>query len=178
MRTTAFPAFAATVLGAILFTSGCMGLNIGTGGGGDAGSATSGSGPDGGGSQGVDCVTESTTGATICTGNSACPSVAVDHDVYPDCGYRVVGANATLDIECACQDGMLCPVGIASTCAEASQMLQDQTESTVCQQVSEGRCSKGTGTGSTGGSSAQSNCNADCEQKCAGAPACIAECGC
>ncbi len=163
-------------LGSILL-SGCMGMNLGTGSNSSGGGAATGTASDGGGPTGVDCVTEATTGATICTGNSSCPSVSVDHDVYPDCGYRVVGQNATLDIECACQDGMLCPVGIASSCEEASQMLQNQTESTVCEQVSEGRCSKGTG-GTTGSSGAQSNCNASCESECAGAPACIAQCGC
>ena len=155
---------------------GCMGMNIGTGSNSDAGTA-SGTASDAGGPTGVDCVTESTTGATICTGNSSCPNVSVDHDIYPDCGFRVVGQNATLDIECACQDGMLCPVGIASSCAEAAQMLQNQTEATVCEQVSEGRCSQGTGA-SSGGSSTQNNCNADCEAQCAGAPACISACGC
>ena len=162
---------------ASMLLSGCMGMNIGTGSNADAGAAT-GTASDAGGPTGVDCVTESTTGATICTGNSSCPDVKVDHDVYPDCGFRVVGQNATLDIECACQDGMLCPVGIASSCSEAAQMLQNQTESTVCEQVSEGRCSQGSGTGSTGSSGSQSTCNADCEAKCAGAPACISACGC
>src|SRR5215472_14151454 len=108
---------------ATILLPGCMGMNIGTGSNSDAGGAT-GAATDGGASTGVDCVTESTTGATICTGNTSCPSVSVDHDVYPDCGYRVVGKNATLDIECACQDGMLCPVGVAASCEEASQMLQ------------------------------------------------------
>ena len=157
-------------------TSGCVGFNLGTGsGGGDAGSS-SGTASDGG-AQGVDCIVEATTGATLCTGNSSCGSLAVDHDVYPDCGFRVVGQNVTLDIECACTGGMLCPVGVASSCSEASTMLQNQSESVVCAQVSEGRCSAGTGTASSGGA-AQNNCNANCEAKCAGAPACIASCGC
>ncbi|MGH7283155.1 MAG: hypothetical protein ACRELY_16640 [Polyangiaceae bacterium] len=155
-----------------------MGLNLGTGSNAADAGDTSGTASDGGGSTGVDCVTESSTGATICTGNTSCQSVTVDHDVYPDCGFRVVGANATLDIECACQDGMLCPVGVAASCEEAATMLQNQTESTVCEQVSEGRCSQGTGGGSSGSGGAQNNCNANCESECAGAPACIAACGC
>ncbi|HEX7665580.1 MAG TPA: hypothetical protein VF407_13735, partial [Polyangiaceae bacterium] len=64
--------------------AGCVGMNIGTGSSSssDAGtSTTSGTASDGGGSTGVDCVTESTTGATICTSTSQCPSVSVDHDV-------------------------------------------------------------------------------------------------
>ncbi len=164
---------------ACLATSGCVGFNLGTGSDDttDAGT-TSTDTTDGGGSTGVDCITESTTGATLCTGNSSCGTLAVDHDVYPDCGFRVVGANATLDIECACQDGNLCPVGIASSCTEASTMLQDQSEQTVCAQISEGRCSQplGSSTGTTG--AAQNACNANCESTCAGAPACIAACGC
>ncbi|MEO8797088.1 MAG: hypothetical protein ABI551_04315 [Polyangiaceae bacterium] len=163
--------------------SGCVGMNIGTGSTGSGSSsgpsadAATGTAPDGGGATGVDCITESTTGATICSGTTQCPSVTVDHDIYPDCGFRVVGANATLDLECACDEGMLCPLGIASSCAEAATMLQNQTEATVCQQISEGRCSRGTGTASSSGGS-NSNCNATCESECAGAPACIAACGC
>jgi hypothetical protein len=162
-------------------TLGCVGLNLGTGSDDSTDDAgTTGTDTDGGGSTGVDCITESTTGATLCTGNSTCGTLAVDHDVYPDCGFRVVGANATLDIECACQEGMLCPVGIAASCTEAATMLQDQTEQTVCAQISEGRCSQGTGTAaaSGGGAAAQNACNANCESSCAGAPACIAACGC
>jgi len=163
---------------AALATSGCIGFNLGTGSdSSDAG--TTGTAAVDGGSTGVDCVTESTTGATLCTGNSSCGTLAVDHDVYPDCGFRMVGANATLDIECACQEGMLCPVGVAASCTEAATMLQDQSESTVCAQISEGRCSAGTASSSTTtGGAAQNACNANCESSCAGAPACIAACGC
>ena len=161
-------------------TLGCVGLNLGTGSDDSSSNADAATGTAAvdGGAQGVDCITESTTGATLCTGNTACGTLAVDHDVYPDCGFRVVGANATLDIECACQEGMLCPVGIASSCTEAASMLQNQTESTVCAQISEGRCSAGTGATSSGGGAAQNACNANCESQCAGAPACIAACGC
>ncbi len=176
MDVRAFVGFAA----AALATSGCVGLNLGTGSDDstDAGDTTGTAAVDGG-STGIDCITESTTGATLCTGNSACGTLAVDHDVYPDCGFRVVGANATLDIECACQEGMLCPVGVAASCTEAASMLQNQTESTVCAQISEGRCSAGTGgASSTTGGAAQNACNANCESSCAGAPACIAACGC
>jgi hypothetical protein len=164
-------------------TLGCVGLNLGTGSddsSSDSDAAATGTAAVDGGAQGVDCITESTTGATLCTGNSSCGTLAVDHTVYPDCGFRVVGANVTLDLECACQQGMLCPVGIAASCAEAATMLQDQTEDTVCAQISEGRCSAGTGGASSsgGGAAAQNACNATCESQCAGAPACIAACGC
>lgn len=165
---------------ASLATSGCIGFNLGTGSDDTSDAATATTDTDASTSTGVDCITESTTGATLCTGNTQCGTLAVDHDVYPDCGFKVVGANATLDIECACQGGMLCPVGIAASCTEASTMLQSQTEQTVCAQVSDGRCSQGTGTAAAagGGAAAQNACNANCESSCAGAPACIAACGC
>lgn len=158
-------------------TSGCVGLNLGTGSDSTADAGTVAATSSDGGAQGVACIVESTTGATLCTGNSSCGTLAVDHDVYPDCGFRVVGQNVTLDIECACPGAMLCPVGVAQSCTEAATMLQNQSEQVVCAQVSEGRCSAGAGTGSTGATS-QNACNANCEAQCAGAPACIANCGC
>src|SRR6478672_3578019 len=48
--------------------------------------------------QGIDCITEPSTGVSICTGISICPKVLVDHEVYPNCGFRVRGT--TLDLEC------------------------------------------------------------------------------
>jgi hypothetical protein len=87
---------------------------------------------------GIDCIVEPTTGKTLCTGIAACPDVVVDHDVYPNCGFR---PGSTLALECAC-NGSLCPLGIASTCEEAAKLLAAQSESIVCLQVSEGRCTE------------------------------------
>lgn len=153
----------------------CIGINTGssTDAGAAAATATatdaSASTPDA--AKGIDCIVEQTTGATICSVNTLCPSVAIDHDQFPNCGFRVKGG--TLDIECAC-NGSLCPLGVPSTCAQAAQMLMTQTEATVCAQVSDGRCTDGNpvtpmGTGT---------CDKTCAGECGGDPNCLVGCGC
>jgi hypothetical protein len=133
-----------------------------------AASATADAGP-----KGIDCITEAETGAVICTGISSCPGLLVNHDVFPTCGFRVGGA--LLDLECACQ-GSLCPIGVAQTCEQAKQLLRDQTESTVCMQVAEGRCTKGTPATTTPATS--SSCDKLCAAECGNVPSCIKLCGC
>lgn len=167
---------------AIVGLSGCDVIpSIGTGSGGsDAGAASSASPAASGGTTaatsdagaGVDCITESLTGATICTGIASCPNVTVDHDVFPDCGFRP--GSGVIDLECACQNS-LCPIGVAKTCDEAAALLKDQNETTVCTQVSEGRCTGGTTTTTP---AASSTCDKQCESECGGAPGCISLCGC
>jgi hypothetical protein len=153
--------------------------SLGTGGDGDAGAASAssassaaGAAAGDGGAKGVDCITESLTGSVLCTGISTCPELAVDHDLYPDCGFRPGGA--VLDLECACQTS-LCPVGVAKTCAEAAALLSRQTESQVCLQIDEGRC---TGGGAPAASPADPNCDKACASECGGAAGCIHLCGC
>ena len=131
----------------MLIVAGCTGVNFGDKS--QSGAAASSATADDGGadssaktSNGIDCIVESTTGATLCTAVSTCPSVAVDHDVYPDCGFRMkpgTTTTTTMILECVC-NGMLCPVGVPSTCAQASKLLSEQTEALVCNQVAEGRC--------------------------------------
>ena len=150
--------------------------SIGTGSG-DAGasssssSATTTAASGDGGAKGVDCITEVQTGAVLCTGISTCPGLAVDHDVFPSCGFRPGGT--VLDLECACQTS-LCPVGVAKTCAEAQKLLGAQNESSVCLQIDEGRC--------TGGGPIKKpvdpNCDRACASECGGAAGCIHLCGC
>lgn len=161
------------------FVSGCGEFPSLGGGGGDAGAAASRGGASGGtsgdaGVQGVDCITEPQTGATLCTGISSCPGVAVDHDLYPHCGFRPGGA--VLDLECACQTS-LCPVGVAKTCDDAKKLLGNQSETTVCAQVAEDRCTGG-GVPATSGTSTPSTCDKQCASECGGAPGCIHMCGC
>lgn len=165
--------------------AGCVDLSLGqknSGGAGASGSgsggAASGDGADAGAVTGVDCITEPTTSAQLCTGISSCPGLYVDHDVFPNCGFRVKGA--TLDIECACS-GDVCPLGVPSTCEQAKALLSSQTEATVCTQVSESRCTAGApSTGGAGGTSGggSSTCDKACAGECGGEPSCIQGCGC
>ncbi len=149
-------------------------------GGGGAGSGDGGASTglvDGGAAgptaQGADCIVESSTGVHICTAISTCPNVLIDHDVYPNCGWRIRGQ--ALDLECAC-NGMVCPLGSPATCDQAAKLLADQTEMQVCQQVNEGRCTPGTG--ASGKTPPQSSCDKTCAGECAGDPNCVRLCGC
>lgn len=156
---------------------------------GDSGSAT-GASPsgDGGGSglvdggaagptaQGADCIVDPTSGVHICSAISICPRVVVNHDVYPNCGWRIHGQ--ALDLECACS-GMVCPIGSPTTCDQAAKLLADQSELQVCQQVSESRCTAGpASSSSSGGTPPTSGCDATCAAECHNAPSCLRLCGC
>jgi hypothetical protein len=134
----------------MLLALGCVGVNIGDKGqagapASDTGAVSSDDGGADGGTKptnGIDCILEPTTGATLCTSVSMCPSVVVDHDVYPNCGFRMKSGtttSTTMILECAC-NGALCPVGVPTTCAQAQKLLDDQTEPLVCNQIAEGRC--------------------------------------
>jgi hypothetical protein len=110
---------------------------------------------------------------TLCTAISTCPGISVDHDVYPDCGFRIQGT--VLDLECLCS-GSICPIGVPATCAQAQQLLAQQTQVAVCTQVSEDRC-----TGVSGGPTSDAGgggCDQTCASQCAGDPGCIKICGC
>jgi hypothetical protein len=153
---------------------------LGTGG--DAGDEGGTAGPlaDGGAAgpqaQGSDCITEPSTGAQICTGLSICPKIVIDHDIYPNCGFRIRGT--AIDVECACS-GSICPLGTPSTCDQAQALLNGQTEALVCQQINEGRCVAGTPTTPpTSSSSGGNTCDKGCLADCAGDPNCARLCGC
>jgi hypothetical protein len=138
---------------------------------------------------GTGCGTDPTTGVTLCVGTSACPNVSVDPSVYPDCGFYITGSSTYL--VCLCS-GYLCPIGLPTSCDEASTLLQASNEGSVCGEASDNECtavSSGTGstggTGSSGGSEAGSGsdgasggCDQTCESMCAGEPDCIQLCGC
>jgi hypothetical protein len=187
---TLFPWAVAGVAGitvalvAIAPLGGCIQQNAG-----DAGTAASAEGGvsatglvDGGAAGptalGADCITEPSTGVQICSAISVCPNVVVDHDIYPDCGWRIRGQ--ALDLECACS-GMVCPLGAPATCDQAAKLMADQTEQIVCQQVNDGRCTPGTATGSSGSSGASgstSTCDTTCAGECHNDPSCLLLCGC
>lgn len=88
---------------------------------------------------GTGCGVDPDTGVTLCTGISTCPTVTVDQDLFPGCGFRIHDAVDIFDLECACY-GQICPIGVASTCDQAVAIMQNQSQYTVCTQVDEGRC--------------------------------------
>jgi hypothetical protein len=187
-----FPAGAASTLGVVVLAS-LFGFSVATPLGGciqqpGSGDAGSGAGGDGGSSglvdggaagptaQGADCIVEPTTGLHICTAISICPKVVIDHEIFPNCGFRIHGQ--ALDMECACS-GMICPLGAPTTCDQAVTLLRNQTELQVCQQVNEGRCTPGASAGGSSSSGAAPNgCDKTCASECAGDPNCVRLCGC
>ena len=128
----------------LLFLCSCIGFNIIPSTDDSSGSTTpdaSTSTDDGsdGAVTGSQCGPDPDTGVTLCVGISSCPSVTVDQDLYPGCGFRIHDGTGVLDLECACY-GQICPIGIASTCDQAVALMQDQSQYTVCMQINEGRC--------------------------------------
>ena len=156
-------------LASCLCLTSCLGIGVGSNKKVDATTKTDSAATDAGLPTGVDCLQEASTGATICSENTLCPKTIVDHEVYPSCGFRIVGT--LLDIECACE-GYLCPLGTATTCAQAASLMESQTQWSVCSQVDEGRCTKGSGTATT-----TKTCDEDCRIKCT-TNECEQRCGC
>jgi hypothetical protein len=173
-----------------LMAPGCPDLLTGTGvdaGGGkgstaDAGassdasaSADGGVGSSGGhgATSGTNCATDQVSGITLCEGIAQCPGLTVDQGAFPGCGFRM-NAPSTYDLECACGD-VLCPIGAATSCTDAVQLLdQAQSSLNVCQEANAGTCMPLSG----GGGGSQSTCDKACESECAGDPNCIQMCGC
>jgi hypothetical protein len=125
---------------------------------------------------GTNC-TEPSGGVELCEQIAACPGVDVDPGALPNCGFRL-GSAASIDLECDCS-GLLCPIGVPETCANAAALLQGQSSFTICEQASLGLClSTGGSTSDGGNSGAASGCDPVCESECAGSPGCIQLCGC
>lgn len=161
----------------LLLSAGCIDFSLGQGSkGADGGaSASSSSGSDAAtdaGPAGLGCGQDPNTGATLCLGISSCPGLTVDTQAYPGCGFRVSGGNA-IDLECACND-YVCPLGVATTCAQASKLMADQSQALVCAQIGEGRCTMGTPVTQP----PASTCDKVCQSECGGDPNCIRACGC
>ena len=121
---------------------------------------------------GAGCTGDLGGGLKLCTYVSLCPTLGVDHDVYPNCGFRLHGD--LIDLECVCQ-GVLCPIGVPTTCAQAKELLSSQTEYAVCAQVNEGRC---TALGTAGGTTPPASCDRNCAAQCHGDTSCMKSCGC
>jgi hypothetical protein len=110
----------------------------------------------------------------LCAAVSLCPTLSVNRDQFPDCGFRVQGD--VLDLECVC-NGEICPMGVATSCAQAQQLMSTQTELSVCSQVSEGRCTGGT-PAPPSSSGTSGTCDHQCQAQCGGDPSCYQMCGC
>ena len=146
---------------------GCIGIDVTPK---DAGvGASSDAGADAG-IEGADCIPLG--GATLCTATSMCPELVVDHDLFPNCGFRIRGG--AVDIQCACDDA-LCPLGTPTTCAEAAQLLESQSELSVCAQAADGRC---TAVKASSASTQSTTCDPSCRAECGNDPTCLKLCGC
>jgi hypothetical protein len=119
---------------------------------------------------GTGCIVDQASGVTLCTRISICPDLAIDHDVYPNCGFRVPATS--LEVDCVCGD-FLCPLGVSLTCAQLRGLLDSQSEAVACAQASEGRCAD-----TKPPAPPSSTCDRNCLATCAGDPGCIRLCGC
>jgi hypothetical protein len=143
----------------------------------DSGVDTGGAGASGAGASagasatGVGCGVDPSSGIALCLGISSCPSVRVDPEQFPDCGYRIAGKN--IDLQCLCGDS-LCPMGSAASCLDAKALLSEQSAQGVCAAVADGRCQRVAQTSHTSSSS----CDKECRAQCSGVPGCLTLCGC
>ena len=128
---------------------------------------------------GADCAIDSQSGQLLCRAVSTCPTVVIDSEAYPHCGFRIRGA--AVDLVCGCGE-LICSMGAYTTCAQAQQLVTAQTEQGVCVQVAEDRCThppaSTTSTSSSSTSSSGSTCDHACLSECGGGAACASVCGC
>jgi len=143
----------------------------------DAGSTTDANVVGGG------CGIESTTGQQLCVATTMCPTLVTDVQSMPHCGFRLRGT--AVDLVCACGTS-ICSMGVFDTCAQAANLLANQTEAAVCSQVPEGRCLESvaiaptaTSTSSTSSSGDPNDpCDRQCVKDCGGGAACASICSC
>lgn len=157
----------------------CVDMTTGTGNGTGTGAGADDGGPapaPSSGPNGAGCFTDSSSQVMLCERIDTCPGVDVDQGAYPGCGFRM-GAGSTLDLECICSDA-LCPVGVATSCPQAEQLLAQQSALLVCQQASEGRCVPLAAPDAGGAGGGSGSCDQACAAECAGAPSCLQLCGC
>jgi hypothetical protein len=157
-----------------LASAGCLQIGTDTGDAGASGTTSTGTVVAAGDAAiGTACGVDPTGTVELCEEIALCPGLGVDPTVYANCGFRV-GATSPIDLECVCSNS-LCPIGVANSCADATQLLAAQNALTVCEQVDEGRCialgpaEAGTSTGT---------CTSDCQNECDGVPDCLVACGC
>ena len=172
----------AVFLFAACVTAGCsLAQQLTNGGGGGGGAAASDAGHDADADAGVNgagCGIDSTSGAQLCVATTLCPSVVVDTQAFPHCGFRIkAGAS---ELVCGCGES-ICSMGPFTTCAQAASLLSSQTEGSVCAQVANGGCTIGSpGSSSSGasGSGGGPTCDHKCLQECGSGAGCASVCGC
>ncbi len=161
----------------------CLDISQNQAGGGGGGAGDGGAADAAVAGQG--CGAEKGTGLTLCRATAQCPDVVVDSEAFPDCGFRIRGS--AVDLVCACGQS-LCPMGAYVTCDQAAKLLVGQTETAICAQVADGRCSEITSSStsssssstssSSSSSSSGSTCDKQCLAECGGGAACASVCGC
>lgn len=172
---------AAAFLAVVAFAPACGLEQLASGGakGADAGApADGGDAGDGAVWTGQGCGVESQSGLTLCAATSMCPQVVVDTQAFPHCGFRIRGAS--VDLVCGCS-GYVCPMGVFTSCAQATDLLTSQTEGAVCTQINEGRCAAAAPSSGSSGSSSSSGgagCDRQCLAECGGGAACASVCNC
>jgi hypothetical protein len=177
-RALAAAAFALPCVVALV-ASGCGLEQLASAGKGAEGGAPADGGEAGDGATwtGQGCGVEGQSGMQLCAATSMCPNVVVDTQVFPHCGFRIRGS--AIDLVCGC-NGFVCPMGVFTTCAQATQLLTQQTEAAVCTQVNEGRCTAAPGSpsGSSGSSGSGGACDKQCLKECGGGAGCASLCNC
>jgi hypothetical protein len=162
----------AVLLGGSLSACAQLGLPQDSGAAGAVGSGTAGAGSSAEVIvRGTNCGLDPGSGVSLCLGISSCPTVRVDPDQFPDCGYRIAGS--TIDLECLCGDS-LCPMGTAASCLDAKSLLSEQSAQGVCAAIADGRCQVVQHTSIH----SNSTCDPECRAQCSGVPGCITLCGC
>ena len=156
-----------------LLVSSCLqfGKHGEDGTGADAGNAGSTGSAGAATTTGTNCGVDPSSGVALCLGISSCPSVRVDPDQFPDCGYRISGNR--IDLECLCGDS-LCPMGKAASCRDAQGLLSEQSAQAVCAGVADGLCQVVQQAQRSG----KSSCDQECRAQCSGVPGCLSLCGC
>lgn len=125
---------------------------------------------------GVACVTDPATQITLCNATSLCPTVSVNTQQFPNCGFRTL--QPSFDLECICYGNYICPVGLANSCQGIPALFANKALADVCNQVPLGYCTQNAGIPNNGTGGAASSCDQACYSGCVGAPACIVACGC
>ena len=175
MRAALYPVVATTLLVAAC----ALENRDGAGGrvGADGGPTSTSDGGADAGVQGAYCGAERQTGIQLCAATSMCPDIVVDTQAMPSCGFRIRGT--AVDLVCGCGD-QVCPMGIFSNCAQAAQLLANQSEGQVCAQISEGRCTSASPSSTSSSSSSGGNtaCDKQCYADCGGGAACASVCNC
>ena len=116
------------------------------------------------------CAHDSVAGVTLCTAVSLCPGLAVDHDLYPHCGFR---SRAIRSIWSAFAATTFAPWEPLSAASRPPPCSRRNRSSRSAPRSSEGRCAA-----RSSPPAPATGCDRTCESECGGSPGCIQACGC